>query len=233
MKLYEYQKELLNSEEDIIVANWCRGAGKDTAVAMYIVEHKPSVIAYHGYNQTGIEFALENLMKYENFTIEDRSFEGFKIVFKNTGRDLTFQSLSENQLRGRKDIDLLIDGGEYRELDFAGIEFKKYIKLTTKNAYSLKEIANSYKITVDYKRMIKENPDVVETVVKAAYNNARFFDEYDLLAKKPKGELTFLEFSNKALLKLQKQFLETPDTKDTVLTRKNIIEMIKDLRELN
>ncbi|KON87491.1 hypothetical protein AF332_12070 [Sporosarcina globispora] len=44
--------------------------------------------------------------------------------------------------------------------------------------------------------------------------------------------ISFEEFQSKALHKLQRQFLSIPDTKDTVLTRKNIVEMIKDLKEL-
>jgi hypothetical protein len=47
-----------------------------------------------------------------------------------------------------------------------------------------------------------------------------------------KSEMTFKEFKIKAMQKLMKQFLSIPDTKDTVLTRKNIIEMIKDLNQM-
>jgi hypothetical protein len=46
------------------------------------------------------------------------------------------------------------------------------------------------------------------------------------------SEMTFKEFKIKAMQKLMKQFLSIPDTKDTVLTRKNIIEMIKDLNQM-
>ncbi|MGM9988305.1 MAG: hypothetical protein ACI35O_13905 [Bacillaceae bacterium] len=46
------------------------------------------------------------------------------------------------------------------------------------------------------------------------------------------NEMSFNEFKVEALKRLQKQFLGTTNTKDTVLTRKNILEMIKDLNEI-
>ncbi|MGG3986951.1 hypothetical protein [Bacillus smithii] len=46
MELYEYQKELINSDEKVVVANWCRGAGLTTALAYYILEKKPQNVGF-------------------------------------------------------------------------------------------------------------------------------------------------------------------------------------------
>ena len=51
--------------------------------------------------------------------------------------------------------------------------------------------------------------------------------------KSESSKMTFADFKKEALERLQQQFLATDNTKDTVMTRKNIIEMIKDLQTIN
>lgn len=47
------------------------------------------------------------------------------------------------------------------------------------------------------------------------------------------SKISFADFKEEALERLQLQFLGTDNTKDTVMTRKNIIEMINDLKTIN
>ncbi len=53
-----------------------------------------------------------------------------------------------------------------------------------------------------------------------------------ILDKSPLEDISFDQFRDSALQSLQKQFLDTSASKDTVMTRKNLLEMIKDLKSM-
>lgn len=234
MKLYEYQKELLESKEKEVVINWCKYAGKDRAVAVYILENKPNKVAYFGYDVPCIKSELENLTYEYNFSIEDLNKEDFKLIFKSTGEEIFFETVSENTLTGKR-VNLLIDDCSSREINLNNIQYDKYIKLLTKNVNNILTTNALKHITVDYKRALKSEAISFDLVIDYLLNGKidSFYREMALLDKPQEYQMSFTTFAQQALQKLQKQFLDIPSTNDTVLTRKNLIEMIKDIVELH
>lgn len=234
MKLYEYQKELLNSEEKEIVINWCRGSGKDTAIAVYILENKPKKVVYLGHSFGSIESELINLTFEYNFSLQRLNRGDFKLTFNSSGKEIMIEvSHKEDNLSGKR-VNLLIDDFKYIDADLKDVRYDKYIKIITNNVNNISTNSSLKYITVDYKRALKSEAISFELVLDYLLNNRieAFYREMAISDKPKKGAMSFTDFAQQALQKLQKQFLDIPNTKDTVLTRKNIIEMIKDLVEL-
>lgn len=233
MKLYTYQKELVNSKEDRILVNWARATGKDVGLAYYILENKPSRVLVNGLAY-GLETLVESFKRMTleyNYEIEHRHFE-ITITFNGTGKKIyiNYGSTSSSEV-----YDLTVNYNEYDAYRFKDVK-GKYILATTLNVHESKRYIEKSVfdkvLNVDYKEALKENALDVDTIIESA-QGTRFYEQYALLDKKPSDEMSFNTFKEKALQKLQKQFLSIPDSKDTVLTRKNIIEMIKDLQQLN
>lgn len=230
MKLYTYQKELLNSDNNKVLMNWARGAGTNTALAYYILENKPNNVLLYGMKhqyKTLIKY-IESLQEEFSFEIDSKNLEDFTITFTQT--DKKVEIIINDEIRGNLKYDLVINTDDFFKVEED--KYNKYILVTTRNAHDLKGYEDYQIINVDHRVMIKENINFLDTIINAARNNKRFFSEYAILDKPKNEDLSFIEFKYKALQKLQKQFLSIDNTKDTVLTRKNIIEMIKDLDQM-
>ncbi|PAD70537.1 hypothetical protein CHH83_01680 [Bacillus sp. 7586-K] len=234
MKLYTYQKELLNSKGNKIIINWCRGAGKDTALAYYIVEKKPSKVLLAGdrCDYRSLKEHLDLLKDEYDYVIEVTNLEDFKIIFNKTGQQLIVSI--ENFPKDNVKYDLIISKDCYF-YQFKKENFETLISSFTKNIYKidLSKYQDFKIINVDHKILVKENPKSIDAILESALTNGQeFYREYAILDKPKKEYISNDEFRHKALQSLQKQFLSIGETKDTVLTRKNIIEMIKDLHEM-
>ncbi|MEI2465087.1 hypothetical protein [Niallia taxi] len=235
MKLYTYQEDLMNNKADKIVINWCRGAGKDYAIARYILDKGINTVGIFGrFDFRSLINAFEGLKEQYNFTIEltiENKLNRISVKESNRAIDLF---LLENKDKDLMYYDLIV-GHTYGK-----IECKKHIVALTVNNHE-----SSYKIstleledynthTVDYRVAMQEGVIKAEQLIHSALNNQKdFYREYALNDKYIEEKMEFREFTSAALLRLQKQFLSTSDTKDTVLTRKNIIEMIKDIKEMS
>ncbi len=226
MNLYEYQKELIESKEKNITINWCRGAGKTTALAVYILEHYPKIVNYIKIGNGLIKLVntLQSLSFEYNCKINKLDERTYELLHDN-GINTTLRATSFTYYDGIR-CNLLIS--DFNNINYSKIKYDKSITSITKNNFEVKSRFEDKRIVVDYKRMLKANPSNVDLVDDSFYDNEQFLDEFAILNKKEES-LTFIDFRKKAMKKLMKQFLLTPDTKDTVLTRKNIIEMIKDL----
>lgn len=73
---------------------------------------------------------------------------------------------------------------------------------------------------------------VAKNRVIASAEGEVLIDGKGIHIKEAPKPLPFEDFQQQALHRLQRQFLNTPDNHNTVLTRMNIIQMIKDLKEL-
>lgn len=233
-KLYEYQLELLNSKEKEVEINWCRGAGKDFALAMYIIEHKPSYVLWDTYpfaSYVDVKEHLQMLQKEFNFSFEPINREDYKLHFLTTGKEVQVKRLGLSNTRKEYCDLLIVDLNRYQK--HQEIEYNRLIKVGTKNTYDEKYKANT--IVVDYKRAVKGgllNLGALVELLLDVDNHASFYRDYALLDKPKGNNMSFDNFATQSLQKLQKQFLNTADTKDTVLTRKTILDMIKDLVNL-
>ena len=234
MGLYTYQEELQNIKEEKIVINWCRGAGKDYAIARYILDKGIKKVGVFGrFEIKSLLSAFEELKEEYNLSIES-ILEGNLNRINNSNKVIELYLLSTTETK-LENYDLVI-GHTYKE-----IECKKHIISTTTNKYTgsyfLSDLeSRKYQIlTVDYREAISVGAINNESVVQSALqnNSNSFYREYALNDKVSEEVMEFDEFTEAALLRLQKQFLSTSDTKDTVLTRKNIIEMIKDIKEMS
>lgn len=231
MKLYEYQEEFLNSNEDHIVLNWCRGAGKNTAVAFYILKHKPKTVGCSPLIFRSLEKAL---FKMIDAFVSVRIMGNIIEVNHKTGHT----SYVYNEQSSGRQYDLAVIDRITTTLvkDLA----ENCIVLMSENvnsssfSYVLESLPKEKTkiINVDDKRAFKENAIFPENVINCILNVGlkQYYREFGILEKTK--ELSFSEFKKDALQSLQKQFLETPASKDTVMTRKTIMDMIKDIREL-
>ncbi|RYI30455.1 hypothetical protein EVU96_08565 [Bacillus infantis] len=234
MKLYTYQEELLESKGKTILVNWARGAGKDVAIAEYILKHKPKSVLLDCSS-----YQAETVINYitelgENITLNKHVNTYYSIEFNDSQHrtDIRIEDYSFRDTR-EEYFDLHISYGIFFKVPSEKF-YEKYIKVTTKNInqFDKSELDQfDVKSHVDHRMMLKEDLSTLDAVLNRATSDW-FYREYALLDKKPKENMSFPEFQNEALARLQKQFLNTSDSKDTVLTRKNIIEMIKDLKEL-
>lgn len=238
MKLYTYQKELVNSKGKNVYINWSRGAGLSTAIAHYIVENKPKRVLYNDYMEIRQLLAyFEELKSEYGFKVKlNNSLRSIDLHFPKTDMEITIQ---ENCYYDK--YDLLISesnvvqkaNGELGDIRSINAETKFTIKRG--NIHNQKDFSGyDFTSTVDYKKGISEGQLKINKIIEFSQSDENsFYEEYAILDKPKEDAMTFESFKSRALQKLQKQFLNTPDTKDTVLTRKNIIEMIKDLKTIS
>jgi len=232
MKLYTYQEELLKSKADKIVINWCRGAGKEFAIARYIIEKDINKVAVlWSSNAKSLVNVFKELSNQYNFEVESLlENKLIKIKFTQSNRVIELHTLSSSQIE-LEDYDLVV-GASYEK-----IKCKKHIVPKTRNIHEkyIEKYSDEYLFhTVDYKAAMAENALDIERLIQDNINDTEsFYREYALKDKYIKKEMDFRDFTKEALKRLQNQFLNIADSKDTVLTRKNIIEMIKDLKEMS
>lgn len=233
MKLYSYQEKLVNSKSDRILVNWARGVGKSTGIFAYILEHKPKTVSMDSFTYWNMQDHLRDNKLADSQVVINESYINVKHLKDDTQTiisrdDITNDNKTEN-------YELIV----FRNLWTLEnkIKSKKAIKVITENisSYSDREMYSGYEvIEVDYKDALKENAISIDKVVEFAMEDSdSFYRQFAIKDKPKKVKVNFDQFKEEALQRLQAQFMNTNDSKDTVLTRKNIIEMIKDLKEIN
>lgn len=243
MKLYTYQKELLNNNGNVYV-NWCRGAGLTSALTNYILEKKPKKVLCIGSENYGVRNLLEdNTLDNFHYTYQyNRDTETIDIKFENTDDHIQIH----NKYKRGIEYDLIITSrkSDYVNRGLLNLQMINYltygckVKFFINNGNTTKtyEDMTLYDDTsyVDYKKALEVNQlDAARVIEASRYDDETFYNYYAILDEPKNETLDFEEFKSIAIGKLQTQFLDTADTKDTVLTRKNIIEMIKDLQSIN
>lgn len=236
MKLYTYQEQFINDvkEGKSVVCNWARGGGKTLAVVKMLLDVRPEKITYSSYD--GLRLLKEKIK--ELLELDGRYDELIKRIYSSEDRiTIEFHSgevvriLSESQ-RGLPETEYTIYEDKIpRDIDK---DKNKYIIMMTKNNYN-KELQKRFSNVIE--------TDVYDLINCGLYDHdflrensssKYFYYEWAIKSKTPEGnKVSVLDFKDQALQRLMRQFLDTADTKDTVLTRKNIIEMMKDLKEIN
>lgn len=241
VKLFDYQQEVLDSEAKDIYLNWARGMGKTFTVAWYIIKKRPETVAYNGrksdleekfkeIKDSGYFFENNIAISIINGDIVLEFHDSFKVKIINI-RDksqdvleymnpdlyvfedsiIGISNYSPKIVTGSRNVNDSIQGMATRSLNEESLVSNKDYKLAPKGFYDLQ--------------------NVVDVALK---DSNGFYDNYAILDKNHEEEqkMYFHEFQDKALQSLQKQFLDTEVSKDTVMTRKNLLEMIKDLNQL-
>lgn len=235
MKLYSYQEKLVNSKSDRILVNWARGVGKDTAVFAYILEHKPKTVSMDRFTYWNMQDHLRDNKPEGSEVVINESYINIKHLKNDTQTIISRDDITDDNKT--ENYDLIV----FRQLWTLEkrIKSKKAIKVITENLHSYtdreKEMYSDYEvIEVDYKDALKENAISIDKVIEFAMEDSdSFYRQFAIKDKPKKVKVNFDQFKEEALQRLQAQFMNTNDSKDTVLTRKNIIEMIKDLKEIN
>ncbi|MCA1027078.1 hypothetical protein LCM23_13330 [Cytobacillus kochii] len=220
LKLFTYQKELANAKEREIEINWCRGAGKRVGVAVYILENKPKTVLFsnmkHQYNSLIDTFKwLQNFYKFE--------IVGNALIFKDEVVRLHTPDIKSEG----KVYDLyVVEKESYLEPS----DYKRKITVSTKNVSELKRNPSVKYIDVDYKMAIENGALKMQTVVDCLLDSSRdhFYNSLAILDK-PTFNMSLESFSKVAIQRLQKQYLDIQDRNDTVLTRKDLLAMIREL----
>lgn len=239
MKLYTYQKDLVNSKGKVYV-NWSRGAGLTTALAHYILENTPEKVLCPKYDDRtefyDLRHKLYELKNEYKFNV-DTNFEDDTTVIKFAGKQITLYEDSDMEKHFDLYIcksDILLKPGQFREITGKPITSNTTLYVNRDNIHDRTDFTGyDSKSVVDIKETIANGQISLETLVDIISESGKsFYREYAILNEPKETKVKFNSFKELALQKLQKQFLDTSDTKDTVLTRKNIIEMIKDLQSI-
>ncbi|TYS56318.1 hypothetical protein FZC83_01745 [Rossellomorea marisflavi] len=239
IKEFTYQNELINEvrKGKTVVGNWARGAGKTFSLARVLFEVKPRKVLYFSDSSRGIwelgERIGELLSSDEDLknSLSSYNISSNKIDFKfYTGE--TVVVLPGKNSEGIRNVDYVFFDNIFDEkLSYIG---SQYVLVTTQNNHN-KNLQHAHRCKVI-------DVDIFDLVVDKIYgkdfvrevmSNESFFKEWGILNEfKSRDSLSVNDFKEEASRKLMKQFLDTPYTKDTVLTRKNIIEMLKDLKQI-
>lgn len=239
MELYTYQKDLVNSKGKVYI-NWSRAAGLTTALAHYILENKPEKVLCPKYDDRtefyDLRHKLYELKNEYNFNV-DTNFEYGTTVIKFAGNQITLYEDSDMEKHYDLYIcksDILLKPGELREITGKPSTSNTTLYVNRGNIHNRTDFTGyDSKSVVDIKKTIANGQISLEALVDVISESGNsFYREYAILSEPKETKIKFNNFRELALQKLQKQFLNTADTKDTVLTRKNIIEMIKDLSSI-
>jgi len=147
--------------------------------------------------------------------MKKQNLEGNKIVFSSSKTKLYLGEEWEINLPDGLDINMIeISHDRDTGVNLAHLSFEA--EEDTEKRIVIKN--DNGKVLIDENGIYVDGIKIKKDEVKEAWDKIK--------------ELPFEDFQQQALHRLQRQFLNTPDTKDTVLTRMNIIQMIKDLKEL-
>ncbi|WJV20842.1 hypothetical protein QU593_10530 [Rossellomorea marisflavi] len=238
---YTYQEELINEVKkgNSVVGNWARGAGKDFTLARILFELKPKKVLYVDDRYNGGRFLNESIKELMDTDKESRSSVE-KVEYSKFHNKLTvefrtgelIEVMFEFTKTSKWTLDLILFNDYFHDT-FSGSGVP-YVFMTTKNN-SDSELQKQHKcrvIEVDIYDLLGEGY-YSKDMARKLPNNKAFYQKWGILSSIPKREkVTVVDFKEEASKKLMNQFLDTPDTKDTVLTRKNIIEMLKDLKQI-
>lgn len=256
VKLFDYQQEVLDSSSPLVIMNWARGLGKTFTIANYILEKKPNKVVVIGdIRQLGIHMK-QLLERDENFKslvknwtisrsenkIELAYFNGWNTKIKQVSKSGTnTEGNVKHYLRGER-VDLFVFEGQiptektYSEIK-NGFNAKVVCSVTMNNYNGSIEgiCASKHLIQADYRAGLENNVYTQKEIDKfRSERRKEFYDQFAILDNhcENKEEMPFNDFKAEAERSLQKQFLDTPATKDTVLTRMNIIKMLKELQSM-
>jgi hypothetical protein len=206
-------------------------------LAYLILENKPNKVLIKSYAfdpLAKLNEKFEELFKIEpTYKLEISNYKFTKQYIR-----ILFKNNTEIEIVGNddKDADLVVYDEREPEWDYRKNKsvHNNFISMITKNNANgrLQEFYDCKIIESDIFDLVEEGLYDSTIVRKLLLEPKSFYRERAILSKEEQDTMDFGEFQGKALQKLMKQFLSIPDTKDTVLTRKNIIEMIKDLKQL-
>jgi hypothetical protein len=240
VKLFDYQEKLVEEvrQGNSVLGNWARGAGKDFVLGYIVVKVRPRKMIYVERNSVDFEklrFAVEEVIRLEDMQSHIKNFHSSynKLRLELHNGELVEVLRYVNGVNF-KNTEFVIFNNQLPTIlpDFPdSLVRQETISLTTLNNHTNK-IQNNYLskvIEVDGFELLA-NGQLTSKNAKDMLEYGDFYNEFAIKSSSTnKDEISFLDFKHKAMQKLMNQFLKTPDSKDTVLTRKNIIEMIKDL----
>jgi hypothetical protein len=241
IKKYKYQEELINEvrKGKSVVGNWSRGGGKDFTLVRILFELKPKKVLYVDDRYNGAQFLYEKINELIDMD-EDTRFKVEKVDYSKFHSKITieFRSgelievVSEYTNAVKWTLDYIIFNGYFdNTIRRIGVP---YVYMTTQNNSDarLQKQHNCKVVEADIYDLLEEGY-YDKGMVRKLPTSKSFYEQWAILNKIPKREkVTVGDFKEEASKKLMNQFLDTPDTKDTVLTRKNIIEMLKDLKQI-
>lgn len=236
MKLYTYQEELLNSKEKTVLMNWARGSGSTYALVQYIAKNKPKrVLIADKYKAKEIFEALKKEAELtKDFTISkdpvsgNMQIEEFDITFVVHESPWITRPIGFNV-----DLAIVFDIRDISE--YVDAEHTIYTCTVNINNEYFTTSRFGRIIVVDYKDFLKENFDqqyLNNVIEMAREHNNSFYNEYSIKDKPKKKKIEFTDFQHQAMQSLMEQFLKTGNASNTVMTRMNIMSMIKDLKEI-
>jgi hypothetical protein len=246
-KLYDYQKEVIESNENKIIMNWARCNGKTWTIANYIKEKKPREVLWANFASK-----LNNLQeKFNELLHMDDEFKNSLSSFRLSNQEIYFKYhdgsytkiklLNRHELKDfyqyeiKKKVDLIVYDDCY-PFD-TGYVADKIICSITENNYDKhlqQKFSDFYISETDYRDALRNNLISNEIIERLKEDNKeKFLKEFAILDSLYEINLNNLElFATKTIKDLINEYEKIPKANNTILTRKNIIEMIKDLKQL-
>lgn len=241
IKLYDYQKEIVKYEGNEIFIDWSRGMGKTFTVVNYIVEHRPKSVFYEG-------FIKDIKSKFDEIKKGDRDFENSLLSYEANNDKITLKYTNGQETKVIFGSSLSNESYKYRSFDLhitednswcENIASEKVIVTCSINVFSKmfktrRELVkdDAFESIRDYRNAPNGYYNIHKLVEDSSRYTKGFYRDMAILDKSPLEDISFDQFRDSALQSLQKQFLDTSASKDTVMTRKNLLEMIKDLKSM-
>jgi hypothetical protein len=259
VELKPWQKEFVESNEKEIILNWCRGAGTTFSLMAKIIEKKPSTVLFcSNIGLKYLKYKLDEMVKLCNLKLDDYillNTHKMKITYLDGNEtNIYTSSIQSNIEMIPNEIDWIVfDKTLPYKMDY---QSKQVVSLLNINNYDHKLqrlCPNSKIIEVDSTMALKEGL-LSEKWIKKTKDDienendlTNYYDELELLSP-PLDNLVYppntrkydiynsipVESHNKflvdTLINLQNEYDNISCSKDTVLTRKNLLDMIMDLQ---
>lgn len=249
---FEHQTEVINSCEPMIICNWARGLGKTFTIACKILNERYKNVLYVNcpMNTVALQEKFREIGRLRLFGFDVEKFSNDKIIlsYMDGAKAVIYSYTISNRGLHTDSYDLIVfDGILPFKMDCIA---KQVISMVTINNYD-KKLQRLYPYNriyeYDYKYGIEQQL-LDKNMMDKMQDNPKFYDEFAILSK-PDSALIDNQYSDRynevfsaykvdgsnkflmeSLAKLELEYDKVPQTKDTVLTRQNLMSMILQIR---
>lgn len=258
LKLYDFQREMVDNKDSFILCNWSKGLGKTYTIVNKIIKDKPKYVIVDSLGDlTSYREKLDDILHCNSFLFKD--IESLSLM--NNCIKIKYKDGSKTTIVTLKDINRGVIPTEFVDLIvFDGIlpydngyKSKQVISMITTNNYDgklqklfPKIVIKEYGLSTIKKYNILDN-DFINHMKENDLN--RYYNEIDITSepskiktentKRNRYEEIMLSYrvtqENKfyidTLIKLEEEYDKLPSSKDTVLTRQNLLKMIMQVKD--
>lgn len=253
VNLTKWQKEFIESNDKEIILNWCRGAGTTFSLMIKILRKKPqTVLFYSNRSLNALHNKINEIKKFIadiNLSIDSMFLFSNKlqIIYKDKTRTTIYIPDNSNKDDILNHVHYIIfDGCLPYVIDYKANQTISLLNINNYDKKLQKLCPKSKIIEVDYSDEDIRGKKYLNTVkqnIKTEHDLITYYNEYELLSKPLDNLISYPDtrrqlieqsiqitpdnmFLIDTLINLQNEYDNTPCNKDTILTRKNLLDMI-------